>query len=41
MLGCSKLDTVVLDIGMETVESDNYRKMSRNDGNTNGMLAII
>jgi len=41
MLGCSELDTEVSDAGMETMESDNYRGMSRTDGDTNGMLATI
>ena len=39
ILGCSELDTEVSDAGMKTMESDNYRGMSRTDGDTNGMLA--
>ena len=38
ILGCSELDTEVSDAGMETIESDNYREMSRTDGDTNGIL---
>ena len=41
ILGCSELDTEVSDAGMKTMESDNYRGMSRTDGDTNGMLATI
>jgi len=40
MLGCSGLDMEVSDTGMETMESDNYRGMSRNDGDANGVLAV-
>ena len=38
MLGCLKLDTEVLDAGMETVESNDYREMSRNDRDANSVL---
>jgi len=39
ILGHSELDTEVSDAGMETVESDNCRKVSRRDRDTNGVLA--
>jgi len=39
MLDHSKLDMEVSDTGMETVKSNNCRRMSRKNGNTNGMLA--
>ena len=38
MLGCSELDMEVSDIGMETVESNDCKGMSRNDGDANGIL---
>ena len=41
MLGHPELDIEVSDIGMETTESDDYRRMSRKDGDTNSMLAMI
>ena len=41
MLGHPELDTEVLDIGMETTESDDYREVSKKDGDANGVLAII
>ena len=41
MLGCPGLDTEVSDIGMETTESDDYRRVSRKDGDTNSILAMI
>ena len=34
-----ELDIEVSDIGMETIESDDCRGMSRNDGDANGILA--
>jgi len=40
MLGYLELDTEVLNVGMETIESDNCRGMSRKDGDTNGVLAM-
>jgi len=40
ILGHSELDTEVSDAGMETVESDNCRKVSRRDRDTNGVLAV-
>jgi len=40
MLGCLELDTEVSDTGMETMESDDCREMSRKDGDANGVLAM-
>ena len=40
MLGCLELDTEVLDVGIETMVSNDCRKMSRKDGDTNGVLAM-
>ena len=39
MLGCSKLDTEVSDASMKIMESNDCREMSRDDGNTNRVLA--
>ena len=36
-----ELDIEVSDIGMETIESDDCRGMSRNDRDTNSVLAMI
>jgi len=41
MLGRSELDTEVSDAGMETAESDDYRELSKKDGDANGMLAMM
>ena len=41
ILGRLELDMEVSDIGIETVESNNYRGMSRNDRDTNSVLAMI
>jgi len=41
MLGHSELDMEILDAGMETTESNDCREMSRNDRDTNGVLAVI
>ena len=41
MLGHSELDTKISDAGMETPESDDCRGMSRNNGDANGMLAMM
>ena len=41
MLGCSELDTEVLDTDMETTESDDCRGLSKKDRDTNGMLAAM
>ena len=40
MLGCSELDTEVSDAGIETMESNNCREVSKKDGDANGMLAM-
>ena len=40
MLGCSEVDTGVSDAGMETVESNNCREMSEDDGDANSMLVM-
>jgi len=39
ILGHSELDTEVSDAGMETMESNDCRRMSRTDRDTNGVLA--
>jgi len=39
MLDHWKLDIEVLDVGIETMESNNCKRMSRNDGDANGVLA--
>ena len=39
MLDHLELDTEVSDTDMKTVESDDYRGMSRKNGDTNGILA--
>ena len=41
MLSHSGLDTEVSDAGMETIESDDCRVMSRKDRDTNGVLAAM
>ena len=41
MLGYLELDMEVLNAGIETTESNDYRGVSRKDGDINGMLAII
>ena len=41
MLGHSELDMEVSDVGMETTESNDYRGVSRRDGDTNGILAAM
>ena len=41
MLDHLELDIKVLDIGMETTESNDCRGMLRDDGDTNSMLAMI
>jgi len=40
MLGHLELDIEVLDIGMETAESDDCRGVFRKNGDTNGVLAM-
>ena len=39
ILGRSELDMEVSDAGMETMESNDCREMSRSDKDANGMLA--
>ena len=39
ILSYLELDIEISDVGMETMESDNCRGMSRNDGDANGVLA--
>ena len=39
MLGHSEIDMEVSDAGMETIESDDCREVSRDDRDTNGILA--
>jgi len=41
MLSHSELDIEVSDVGMETMESNNCKGMSRSDRDTNGILAIM
>ena len=41
MLGCLELDTEVSDAGMETVESDDCRGVSKKDGDANSVLAVM
>ena len=40
MLGRLELDTEVSDAGMETVESNDCRGVSKKDGDANGVLAM-
>ena len=41
ILGCSEIDTEILSTDMETVKSSDCRKVLRDDGDTNEVLAII
>jgi len=41
MLGRLELDIEISDAGMETVESDDCRGMSKKDRDTNGVLATM
>ena len=41
MLGCPELDMEVSDAGIETVESDDCRGVSKKDGDANGVLAAM
>jgi len=41
MLDRSELDTEVSDAGMKTVESDDYRGVSKNNRDANSILATI
>ena len=40
MLGCLELNTEVSDVGIETMVSNDCRKISRKDGDANGVLAV-
>ena len=41
MLGHSKIDIEVSDIGIETIEINNCRELLKDNKNTNGILATI
>ena len=41
ILGCLELDMEVSDVGMETAESNNCRRVSNKDGDANGVLATM
>ena len=41
MLGRLELDIEVLDVDMETIESDDWRGVSKRDGDANGILATM
>ena len=41
ILGCSEVDTKVSDAGMETVESDDCREVSRDNRDANGILVTM
>jgi len=41
MLGHSKVNIEVSDTDVKTTESDDYKELSGDDGDTNGVLAII
>ena len=41
MLGRLELDTEVSDAGMETTESNDYRRVSKKDRDVNGVLAAM
>jgi len=41
MLGHLEMNIEVLDAGMETTESNDYREVSKDDGDANSMLATI
>ena len=41
MLGYSELDIKVSDAGIETMESDDFREVSKKDGDANGILAMM
>ena len=41
VLDCSEIDTEVLDVGIEAAEFNDYREVSRDDGDVNSMLAVI
>ena len=41
MFGHSELDMEVSDAGMKTAESNDCRRMSKKNGDANGVLAMI
>ena len=41
ILDCLEIDMEVLDIGIETVESNECRRVSRGNRDINGVLAVI
>ena len=41
MLGCLEIDKKILDTNIKSMESNDCRKISRNNSNTNGMLAMM
>ena len=41
VLDCSEIDTEVLDVGIEAAEFNDYREVSRDDGDVNSVLAVI
>ena len=41
ILGCLEVNTEVSDIGIETAESDGYREVLEDNGNTKNILTII
>ena len=41
ILDCPELDMEVSDVGMETVESDDCRGVSKKDRDANGVLAVM
>ena len=41
MLGHSEVDTEVLDVGIETAESNDYKEISRDNRDVNRVLAIM
>ena len=41
MLGHSEIAMEVSDVGMETAESDDCREISKNNRNTNSVLAMM
>ena len=41
ILGYTELDMKVSDAGIETAESNDCREISRSNGNTNGVLAVM
>ena len=40
MLDCSEIDAEISNTGVETADFNDYREISRDDGDANGMLAI-